>query len=124
MTSRVSTTHPASDRSPPVRTLPTVTEKGKNVQPNDLRRGSLGFLRRSKSGEPLKSGGRAYRKMLKEQARVEELRRQREAAAIPKHAPRLPDLPPPPHLKTFGGEGARHANANAPGVPIPPIPGR
>lgn len=44
---------------------------------------------------------------MKEQAKEEELRRQREAAAVPKQAPRLPDLHPPPQLKTFGGDGAR-----------------
>lgn len=44
---------------------------------------------------------------MKEQAKEEELRRQREAAAVPKQAPRLPDFQAPPELKTFGGESAR-----------------
>lgn len=69
------------------------------------RRTSLGFLRRSKSTEPLgeqrKSTGR--KKMSKAQAMEEELRRQRESYA-PKYAPRLPDLPSAPQLETFGGE--------------------
>jgi hypothetical protein len=47
------------------------------------------------------------RRQLKEQAREEELRRQREAAAVPKQPPRLPDFAPPPQLNTFGGEDAR-----------------
>ena len=69
------------------------------------RRSSLGFLRRSKSTEPLgerKSSG-SRKKMSKSQAMEEELRRQRESYA-PKHAPRLPDLSPTPQLETFGGE--------------------
>lgn len=51
------------------------------------------------------------KRMLKEQAREEELRRQREAAAVPKFAPRLPDLSPTPQLNTFGGENADSKSA-------------
>src|SRR5581483_11100169 len=70
------------------------------------KRGSLGFLRRSKSTEPLgdrksSTGGKVTKKM-REQAREEELRRQRES--VPRQAPRLPDFEPSPQLKTFGGE--------------------
>lgn len=69
------------------------------------RRSSLGFLRRSKSTEPLSerkgSNSKVSRKM-KEQIREEELRRQRES--VPKQAPRLPDLAPAPKMQTFGGE--------------------
>lgn len=96
---------------PPSDALPAITE---NVQPNinnnnnnnrNQHRSSLGFLRRSKSTEPLgerkSSGGR--RKISKAQAMEEELRRQRESYA-PKHAPRLPDLSPAPLMETFGGE--------------------
>lgn len=50
------------------------------------------------------------KRMQKEMAREELLRQQREAAAVPQHAPRLPDLPPPPQLNTFGGENARQEN--------------
>jgi hypothetical protein len=133
MASRMSASSPTSDRSQPPGALPTVIENGNSVRLNAsaqaaaARRSSLGFLRRSKSGEPLKSSGiRISRKMLREQAREEELRRQREAAAVPKYAPRLPDLSPAPQLKTFGGEGTRHAGhvaINASGMPIPPLPG-
>ncbi|KAJ5594324.1 uncharacterized protein N7459_000532 [Penicillium hispanicum] len=76
-----------------------------NGQSLNQRRTSLGFLRRSKSTEPLgerKSSG-SRKKMTKTQAMEEELRRQRESYA-PKHAPRLPDLSPTPQLETFGGE--------------------
>ncbi|KAF3482295.1 Sep4b [Arthroderma uncinatum] len=96
------------------------------------RRTSLGFLRRSKSTEQVaerKSSNKISRKMLKEQAKEEELRRQREAAAVPKHAPRLPDLSPPPQLNSFGGESARSTGsyqAYRPGMmdvpPVPPLP--
>ncbi|KAF3894619.1 Cell division protein Sep4a [Trichophyton interdigitale] len=71
------------------------------------RRPSLGFLRRSKSTEHVterKSSNKISKKMLREQAREEEARRQREAAAVSKHAPRLPDLSPAPQLNSFGGE--------------------
>jgi len=125
MASRASTSSPTHDRSPPFDALPAAVENGNSVYPN--RRSSLGFFRRSKSGAPLKSSGsRVSRKMLKEQAREQELRRQREAAAVPKIAPRLPDLAPPPQLNTFGGDNARHPGqfaANASGGPIPLLPG-
>ncbi|CAG8400205.1 unnamed protein product [Penicillium salamii] len=67
--------------------------------PEPDRRTSLGFLRRSKSTEPLgerKSSGR--RKKMDD-----ELRRQRDSYA-PKVPPRLPDFSPAPELETFGGE--------------------
>lgn len=73
------------------------------------RRPSLGFLRRSKSTEHVterKSSNKISKKMLREQAREEEARRQREAAAVSKHAPRLPALSPTPQLNSFGGERA------------------
>ena len=96
-------------KSSPPESHPTLDiENGNGSNPQvSTRRTSLGFLRRSKSTEPLAdrrpSGGRVSKKMLKEQARDEEFRRQREAA-IPKLAPRLPDLSPTPQLKTFGGD--------------------
>ncbi|KAJ5154597.1 uncharacterized protein N7500_010036 [Penicillium coprophilum] len=65
------------------------------------RRTSLGFLRRSKSTEPLGDKS-ARRKMSKTQVE-DEMRRQRESYA-PKVPPRLPDLSPAPQLETFGGE--------------------
>ena len=107
---------PARPRSPPPEALPSVGNNNNGLsnpaplqQSSSTKRASLGFLRRAKSGEPLserKASGRMSRKQ-KEQLKQEELRRQREAAAVPKYAPRLPDLPPPPQLNTFGGEDAR-----------------
>ncbi|CAG7937568.1 unnamed protein product [Penicillium nalgiovense] len=64
------------------------------------RRTSLGFLRRSKSTEPL-GDQKSRKKMSKSQE--EEIRRQRESYA-PRVPPRLPDLSPTPQLETFGGE--------------------
>lgn len=97
-----------------------------NGQSLAARRTSLGFLRRSKSTEPLgerkPSGSR--KKMSKTQAMEEELRRQRESYA-PKNAPRLPDLSPTPQLETFGGED-RDTLAPEPPTPRPksgiPVP--
>lgn len=67
------------------------------------RRTSLGFLRRSKSTEPLGEQKSSRKKMSKTQAMEDEMRRQRESYA-PKVPPRLPDLSPAPQLETFGGE--------------------
>jgi hypothetical protein len=69
--------------------------------PDTDRRTSLGFLRRSKSTEPLgerKSSGSRKKKTMED-----EMRRQRESYA-PKVPPRLPDFSPAPELETFGGE--------------------
>ncbi|CEJ57149.1 Putative Septin [Penicillium brasilianum] len=97
-----------------------------NGQSLAARRTSLGFLRRSKSTEPLgerkPSGSR--KKMSKTQAMEEELRRQRESYA-PKSAPRLPDLSPTPQLETFGGEERDTLAPEPPtsrpksGIPVP-----
>lgn len=105
---------PVQPRSPPPEALPSIAGNGPNPAPPPqpaptTKRTSLGFLRRAKSTEPLgdrKPSGKMSRKQ-KEQLKEEELRRQREAAAVPKYAPRLPDLAPPPQLNTFGGEDAR-----------------
>ncbi|KAL1959651.1 hypothetical protein VTO42DRAFT_1686 [Malbranchea cinnamomea] len=103
---------PPPGRSPPPDALPPIVDNGPSTPAapsQSQKRTSLGFLRRSKSTEPLgerKTSGRMSRKQ-KEQAKEEELRRRREAAVVPKYAPRLPDLPPPPQLHTFGGDDAR-----------------
>ncbi|KAH8690491.1 septin [Talaromyces proteolyticus] len=102
---------PGKSQPPPLpEALPAITENGSRPPANNnldaaSRRSSLGFLRRSKSTEPLaerKSSGSKINKRMKEQLREEELRRQRES--IPQHAPRLPDLAPAPRMQTFGGE--------------------
>jgi hypothetical protein len=89
-----------------------------NSQTLNARRTSLGFLRRSKSTEPLgerKVSGR--KKMFKTEKMEDDLRRQRESYA-PRNAPRLPDLSPAPQLETFGGE----ERENIPAVPAVPRP--
>ncbi|MCJ1285917.1 hypothetical protein MMC26_005259 [Xylographa opegraphella] len=112
------------------------------------RRPSFSFLRRGKSSERTMSmrsisGG----KLTKKQAREAETRREREVASSSQQPPKIPDLPRPACLQTFGGENAKpgryatiaeqmtaHSGgqtipsgsvdmtrANIP--PIPPIPG-
>jgi hypothetical protein len=138
----VSTSRPrtpsAGASSPPDKLAP-IQEAEKNHPP---RRSSLGLLlRRTKSIE--------FKGNKKQQAlaREQELQRQREAAAVPKSPPRLPNLyngAPPPKFDSFGGEDhrpdsvaiatgktgqySRHSmepgrSSTATGsVPIPPIP--
>lgn len=124
--------------SPPSDKLAAIPESGKN-QP---RRSSLGLLlRRSKSTELGSKGSKKQQALAREQ----ELERQRrEAAAIPKSPPRLPDLyngsapPPLPYndredraestgnmaaRSNYQGRGSIEPGRSASGtVPIPPIP--
>lgn len=121
--------------SPPSEKLSAIPETGAH------RRSSLGILlRRSKSSEF--KGSKKQQALAKEQ----DLQRQlREAAAIPRSPPRLPDLyngAAPPQLQSFGGEDhsdsiatvsrkgyqglspmdpSRSSAATA-NVPVPPIP--
>ena len=126
---------PSASTSPPsAEKLAAIPEVGKNNPP---RRSSLGMLlKRSKSTE-LK-GSKKQQALAREQ---ELLRRQREAAAIPKSPPRLPDLynGATPTQLPFGSEDRQTVSAkgyhgrssmepsrssaatgNVP--PIPPIP--
>lgn len=91
--------------------LPSIDESTYNTtssinsqskEPRSSRGPSLGFLRRSRSTEPVGERKLSGRGKKKAQA-LEEERRQREAS-MPKHAPRLPDLPSAPTLETFGGD--------------------
>ncbi|KAI9877839.1 MAG: hypothetical protein M1830_002675 [Pleopsidium flavum] len=89
--------------SPEETALPSIPEGNGKTHPP--RRSSLGFLRRAKSGETLNgprsvSGG----KLTKKQQRITEERREREAAAIAREPPKLPDFALPPQLRTFGAE--------------------
>ncbi|KAL4934834.1 hypothetical protein BDV06DRAFT_153657 [Aspergillus oleicola] len=91
---------------PPVDAPPIPTENG---QARDRRTSSsLGFLRRSKSTEPI--GGKSRGKKMSKAQLEEELRRQREAQ--PKQPPRLPDLARPPVIETFGGDNTAATAAN------------
>ena len=117
------------------------------------RRTSFSFLRRARSTDPEPSNerkvssGKMSRKQ-KAREREEQLRREREAAAIPRQPPRLPHPSPLPVINTFGGEGARpdsvaiisnqtggasnpqnlavrsnmHGSSPQSKVPIPPVP--
>ncbi|KAL4805550.1 hypothetical protein BDV18DRAFT_141252 [Aspergillus unguis] len=95
---------------PPTDVPPLPTENG-HSQGKDTRKtsSSLGFLRRSKSTEPIGDKKSRGKKMSKAQME-EELRRQREAR--PKQPPRLPDLSPQPIIETFGGEENREGVAD------------
>ncbi|KAI9650705.1 hypothetical protein NHQ30_000727 [Ciborinia camelliae] len=123
--------------------LAGIPENGKNhnpnPNPNPPRRSSLGLLlRRTKSGN-LSSKNKKDLAQVQEQ----ELQRQREAAAIPRSPPRLPDLAKPTQFPSFGGEdrpdsatsgksghGIRSSSMDpqtrsytmSSNVPVPPIP--
>ena len=71
------------------------------------RRPSFNFLRRSKSTEraaPTRSvsGGKLTKRQRSQHREQEMLKEQ-----LPPRAPRIPDLPAPPKLQSFGGESAR-----------------
>jgi len=94
---------------------------------NPARRSSLGtLLRRSKSGDLGPKGSK------KQQAREQELERQRRAAAIPKSPPKLPDLYnglAPPQLpysddRGYSSRGSMEPRSSSAtgNIPIPPIP--
>lgn len=93
---------------PPVEAPPIPTENGQAQVKDRKTSSSLGFLRRSKSTEPI-SEKKSRKKMSKAQIE-EELRRQREAG--PKQPPRLPDLSPQPVIETFGGDENRDGIAD------------
>jgi hypothetical protein len=127
---------PSGGASSPSDKLASIPEgNGKSHPP---RRSSLGLLlRRTKSSDLGTKGSK------KQQAREQELARQREAAAIPKNPPSLPVLyngAAPPVLQSFGGEdsqvnmsgrvannyqgrGSMEPDRSAIGsVPLPPVP--
>ncbi|KAL4781814.1 hypothetical protein BJX76DRAFT_349895 [Aspergillus varians] len=118
---------------PPIDVPPIPTDNG-HSQAKDSRRtsSSLGFLRRSKSTEPIGEKKSRSKKMMKAQME-DDLRRQSEAR--PKQPPRLPDLSPPPIIETFGGDENRdgvtdltspispsqaHQSRSAMSTPVPP----
>jgi len=78
--------------------------------PPGPRRSSFNFLRRKSSSETRGGQRSASGKMSKKQkalAQEEALRRQREAALLPKQPPRLPTHSPLPQIDHFGGDEAR-----------------
>ncbi|KAF2467191.1 uncharacterized protein BDR25DRAFT_69483 [Lindgomyces ingoldianus] len=148
--------HPSAlkSASPDDTALPQYPQPQSNgdAQQAAPRRSSFNFLRRKSSGENRTGGHRSASggKMSKKQkalAQEEALRKQREAAMLPKQPPRLPSHSPLPQIDNFGGEdnrpdsvaivsnkfvGAGH-NFSRPSaeysmghnarVPVPPIPG-
>ena len=88
---------------PPEQTaLPAISDVRNGRDEDQQRKSSLSFLRRQKSTEPL--GSRGSKKQRARQEQEEELRRQREANAVPKQPPKLPDFAPQPRLKTWDGQ--------------------
>lgn len=112
--------------APAPEALPAITENNNtnnNSQPSQnnqtaTRRTSFGFLRRSKSTEPLGERKTSNGKMKKKQVLEEESRRRQSMSNKP--APRLPDLSPAPVLETFGGERPETADAVPSQVLTPP----
>ncbi|KAI8937713.1 hypothetical protein NX059_005414 [Plenodomus lindquistii] len=98
------------DASPEPTARPSVAQA--NGDPQGPRRTSFGFLRRKSSADRSSNHSRSPStgKMSKKQkalAHEEALRRQREAAMLPRQPPRLPSHSALPQLATFGGEDAR-----------------
>ena len=104
------------------------------------RRGSFSFLRRTKSGTPLPTPKvPLVGKLNKKRGSSKEHEMGKEP--IPNIAPRIPDIPHPAQLQTFGGENAKPILAGSgsarieispaknmgykvySSVPIPPTPG-
>lgn len=122
---------------PPDATLPPIPE-GSNKASHPPRRSSLGFLRRSKSGESVTS--RSSNKLSKKEKYLREQERIRQEQAVPKLPPTLPSFAPSPEIRSFGGENARPESLPAPSkgryargsmdnyasnkssVPMPPVP--
>jgi len=142
--SRPRTPSGSASPNPPENKLAAISEAAKKEAQPAPRRSSLGLLlRRSKSTELRQRGSKKERAAY---AKEQEERARREAAAIPKSPPRLPDLyngAAPPQLPYSGGderpdsiaiisgrggtyqgrqssEPGRAATMGA--VPIPPIP--
>ncbi|KAF2681298.1 hypothetical protein K458DRAFT_406645 [Lentithecium fluviatile CBS 122367] len=100
---------PSSKEGSPADTaLPQVPHSNGDTHPSSApRRSSFNFLRRKSSSETRgghrsASGGKMSRKQ-KALAQEEALRRQREAAMLPKQPPRLPTHSPLPQIDHFGG---------------------
>ena len=93
--------------------IPTSPDSGDRGRSHPPRQSSLGFIRRMRSVERVttrrsSSGG----KLTKKQLAMEREQQAREATGIPQQPPRIPDLPSPGRLQTFGGEDAKPLNTN------------
>jgi hypothetical protein len=89
--------------------LPAPAQSTTDFQQAASRRSSFSFLRHKstsgdRSGQRTLSGSKMSRKQ-KALAQEEALRKQKEAAMLPKEPPRLPSHAPLPRIANFGGEG-------------------
>ncbi len=128
------TGHPAEE--PGLQSIP----ESNNRDEKPRRRPSFSFLHRTKSGERLRSpssrsppprspSGGKLKKRQRELLISQELQRER----LNQQPPKIPDLPRPIQLQTFGGEDAPQDHGyhqkkaeptfNIYNIPIPPIPG-
>jgi hypothetical protein len=102
---------PPKEGSPDDTALPQVAHSNGDANSQGPRRSSFNFLRRKSSSETRgghrsASGSKMSRKQ-KALAQEEALRRQREAAMLPKQPPRLPTHSPLPRIDHFGGADDR-----------------
>lgn len=108
---------PPDDLDVPISSSPDSGDRGRSHPP---RQSSLGFIRRMKSVERVttrrsSSGG----KLTKKQSAMDREQQAREATTIPQQPPRIPDLPSPGRLQTFGGDDAEPLNTNGQGASPP-----
>lgn len=137
-------------RSPPLGAPPLPSIPGPNDRQQEAprRRSSFSFLHRTKSGERLSTTRSSSRGKLTKRQRGVERDQEILHNQTPQQPPKIPDLPSPIHLQTFGEDQMRdsapyfsnqsqgyHQNmsmsrdsktstgSNLYNVPIPPIPG-
>lgn len=133
---------PMSGRSlPPQRFSPVGTESPSERDPPRRRGSSFSFLRRTKSGSQLRGAKSPLSGRLSKKYRGASKEQEMNREPISSVPPRIPDIPHPTQLQTFGGENAKPVLAG-PGssrieispannvgfkmysnVPIPPVPG-
>lgn len=132
--------------APPLHSIPSPNGK---QQEAPRRRSSFSFLHRTKSGERLSNTRSSSRGKLTKRQRGAERDQGYLREQIPQQPPKIPDLPSPIHLQTFGGEdqmrdsapyfsnknhvyhqnmsisrdSTTNTGSNTYNVPIPPIPG-
>lgn len=134
---------------PPESLFPPGSESPADQEPS-RRRGSFSFLRRTKSGTQLAAARSPSRVRLSKKQRRASREQEMGREHIPNAPPRIPDIPRPMQLQTFGGEntkpgytgygsfrtgsgyGGSDASRSYPNhvgvnmysnVPVPPIPG-
>jgi hypothetical protein len=101
--------NPPSERSPPSENFfPPGSEFPGEPEPH-RRRGSFSFLRRTKSGTQLATSKSPSRTKLNKKQRTASREQEMSREQIPSSPPRIPDIPHPTQLQTFGGERARSA---------------